>query len=347
MRLHSGAARKFEHAIAMLILLILIAIAVGVYVRQRDVNMARFGVAPAQEAEQLKTPKADEAPHPPGLFAELAIGDLSPVGNTETYNADNLYEKIDGKAPMYIESGFNLLTTQRFASKDNPELGLELYLYDMGNSRNAFSVYSRQKRAEAEDLRYMPFGYKTSNAIYISHGRYYIEMIGFAESQELIDAMREVARKFLGQLGTREDDKIAEMGYFPAEGTIVGSWKLQLTDAFGFDGLTDTYSAKYKVGERTVTIFFSKCSNASEAQKVARSYSDFLVANGAKVGTVLNDALKAANASVLDFYGSTEIVFSTGVFVGGVHEADDRQTAEKAAEVLLERLNKISGEIDG
>jgi len=338
MRLLPGRAEKLESAVAILILLILIATAVGVYVRQRDVNMGRFGIVAGQTSEQPNVQKAYESGP---SFGGLATGDFSPAGNVETYDTDNLYEKINGKAPMYQEAGFVLLTTQRFASGKNPDLGFELYLYDMGNLRNAFSVYSRQKRADAADLPDIPFGYKTSNAVYISHGKYYIEMIGFAESEELISAMKSITQKLLTQLPSDEKNKIAELSFFP-QGTVSGSWKLQLKDAFGFDGLTDTYSAQYKTGDKTVAIFFSRRDNAEDAQVVAKSYRDFLVANDAKVVSPDNEALKSANASVLDFYGSTEIVFSAGNFVGGVHEANDRQAALKAAEFLIGRLKEIN-----
>jgi hypothetical protein len=36
------------------------------------------------------------------------------------------------------------------------------------------------------------------------------------------------------------------------------------------------------------------------------------------------------------------MVFSTGVFVGGVHEANDKQAAQKAAEILMSRLKEIN-----
>ena len=44
----------------------------------------------------------------------------------------------------------------------------------------------------------------------------------------------------------------------------------------------------------------------------------------------------------VDFYGSFEIVFPAGIFVGGVHEADNKQAAEKGAEVLIGRLKEIN-----
>ncbi len=176
MHLISGRARTLESAVGVLILLILVATAVGIYFLQRDFNMARFGIASEQEQH----------------------GDFPPVGKAETYNTDNLYEKIDGKAPMYQEAGFVKLTTQRFAAKSNSELGFELYNYDMNNAKNAFSVYSRQKRADATDLSDLgasAFGYVAGNAICISLGKNYIEMIGSAESNELVDGMKGIAQK--------------------------------------------------------------------------------------------------------------------------------------------------------
>jgi hypothetical protein len=327
MQLISGRARTLESAVGVLILLILVATAVGIYFIQRDFNMARFGIASEQEQQ----------------------GDFPPIGKAETYNNDNLYEKIDGKAPMYQEAGFVKLDTQRFAAKSNSEIGFELYTYDMNNTENAFSVYSRQKRADATDLSDLgasAFGYVAGNAICISLGKNYIEMIGSAESNELVDGMKGIAKDLSAKYKPTDKDKIVELGYFP-EGTVAGSWKLQIDNAFGFDGLTDAYSAQYKVGDKAVSIFFSRRKNADEAKTVAKNYYDFLITNGAKAVTVDSEILKSAGTSVVDFYGSFEMVFSAGVFVGGVHEADNKQAAEKGAEVLIDQLKKVTGEIGG
>ena len=237
MHIFSGRARTFESAVGMLILLIMIATAVGIYIISQDYNMARFGISASQQESG---------------------GDFPPVGKVETYNNDNLYEKIDGKAPMYQEAGFVKLTAQRFAAKSNSELGFELYIYDMNNAKNAFSVYSRQKRADVTDLNDLgasAFGYVAGNEICISLGRNYIEMIGSAESNELVDGMKGIAKDMSAKFKPTDNDKIAELGYFPVEGTVAGSWKLQIDNAFGFDGLTNAYSALYKSAIKRLRYF--------------------------------------------------------------------------------------------
>jgi len=341
MRQNSGRARTLESAIGIIYLFHLVIVVAALLVIQSRFDMARFGVG--QTAAAGEQPQSGSTSNPIekiGLPFKPTKGFL-PAGKAEIYDNDTLYEKIDGRAPMYQETGFVKLTTQRFASDANAELGFEQYLYDMGNTRNAFSVYSRQKRTDVidmPDLDAKGFAYKTTNSIYITHGQYYIEMVGFAESDELLSAMKGIAQKLIAQLPVVEKDKITEIGIFPPE-IVPGSVQLQIIDAYGFDGLTDTWSAKYMVNDKAVTIFFSKRNNADEAKKVAKSYNDFLIGNGAKVID--------ANVSALDFLGSTEIVFAKGHFVGGVHEADDRNAALKAADALSKRLNEISEKTGG
>jgi hypothetical protein len=343
MRQNSGRARTLESVIGIIFLFHLLIVVVVLLIIQSRFDMARFGQASSKDyalASIGQTAIAEQISNTPNK----RVGDyqdFTPKGKAEMYDTDNLYEKIDGKAPMYQDTGFVKLTTQRFANNTNSELGFEQYLFDMGNTRNAFSVYSRQKRTDVIDLPDLDekgFAYRTTNSIYVCHGQYYIEMVGFAESDELVNAMKGIAVKLLAHLPVDEKDEITEIGIFP-RGIVAGSVQLQIIDAYGFDGLTNTWSALYKVNDKAVTIFFSKRSNADEAKKVAKSYYDFMISNGAKVID--------SGVSSLDFMGSTEIVFAAGSFVGGVHEADDRQAAEKAAEVFSEHLEKISEKTSG
>jgi len=334
----SGRARTFETVVSLIILLIMIGTAVAIYMISREYNMVRYGVSSPMGSGAQSTGQELQ-------FSGLATKDLSLVGKAETYNYDNLYEKIDGKAPMYQETGFVQLDTQRFALKSNSELGFELCIYDMNNAKNAFSVYSRQKRADVTDLNNLGdavFGYVAGNEICLSLGKNYIEIIGSAESNELVDKMEDVAKDLITKFKPTDKDKITELAYFPPQGTVAGSWKLYIDNGFGFDGLNNNYTALYKSGDKTVTIFFSKRKNADEAKTVAKNYYNFLVTNGAKGIPADSEILKSSGASVADFYGAFEIVFPAGVFVGGVHEASDKQAAEKAAEILIGRLKEIN-----
>ena len=322
-------ARRLESVISICILAILFLIGLGIFIKQFDYDMSRFGIGTAA------IPKFEI----PFELSSLVPAGFETPSKTEIYNPENLYEKINGKAPLYTESGFEELSTQRFVSISDQSLWMELFVYDMATVRNAFSVYSIQRRAEAELFAPMRFAYKTSNALYLVHGKYYIELVGSSESAELFRATAEVARKIRANLVVDYDTEIAELALFPREDLVRESIKLYPANAFGFEGLTNTFSAQYKFGSDTITTFLSRRSGPQDAQTVAESYYNFLIDNG---GAAKQPANKILRGKIVDFYDTTEIVFAIGSFVGGVHEAENQQAAEKLAEILINKLNEVA-----
>jgi len=328
-----GRARRLESIISVCLLVVLFLIGIGVFVKQSDVDMSRFGI------EAAAVPK-------PEILADL--GPLTPAGfeilsTTEIYDSGNLYEKINGKATLYLDSGFEKLLTQRFVNKDDENLWMELFVYDMSNIANAFSVYSTQKRPDVEMLSfaYPRFHYKTGNGLFFVHGKYYVEAVGSSETAELLRAMVDIAQRISGVLAPDADARTleVEMALFPKENIVPGSIKLYLTSTFGYEGLTDTFAAKYTCGDETVTAFLSKRGDHKEARKIAESYYNFLIDNG---GTAKQTSNKILKGKIVDFYGTTEIVFATGPFVGGIHEADNQHSAEKLAVKLINKLSEAA-----
>jgi len=331
---------RLESTLSIVLLAVLLLIAAAVLVKQACFDMARFGL----DAAGTLYPGDGQGswPQVPRL-AELAPDGYAPFSRQQRYEPSNLYEKIDGKAPFYIEAGLQELLTQRFVSRADDKLWMELYLFDMADVKNAFSVYSSQRRAGVEDLAGIRFAYKTSNGLYFVHGRYYVELLGSAESLELLGAMTEVAEALVRTIRPGQVSDIPELALFPSDGVVPGSFKLVLKDAFGFDGLTEVFLCRYEADGGRVTAFISRCADAAAARKTAKSYLDFLVDNGATPKSATNGTLLASGAKILDFYGTTEIVFTAGAFLGGIHEAEDRQRAERLAAKMIEKLTKLAG----
>ena len=322
-------AKRLETAVSACLLAALLLIGVGVFIKQSDYDMGRFGMDTATVSKfEISSDLSSLAPY-----------GFKTLSGIETYGAENLYEKINGKAPFYIESGFEKLFTQRFVNKDNKNIGMELYLFDMSTVKGAFSVYSVQRRAGAEEPADMRFAYRTSNALYFAYNRYYVELVGWSESAELFEAIRETARKIRSKLTADKVTEIAELRFFPQEDLVSGSVRLYLADAFGFEGLTNTFTARYQVDGEIITAFLSRRVDSKEAEAIAQSYHRFLIENGA---VVKNAADKTLQGRVVDFYGTTEIVLGTGPFVAGVHEAEDQQSAEKLAVMLISKLSEVA-----
>ncbi|MDD5064424.1 MAG: hypothetical protein PHQ35_06655 [Phycisphaerae bacterium] len=331
-------AKRLESVIGICLLVILALTGVGIFIRQSNYDISRYGMdAAAVSKTEIQNSKAETGFE----LSTLAPAGFETLSKAESYNADSLYEKIDGKAPLYLEAGFKELTTQRFVSKSDPNLWMELYIYDMGNIRNGFCVYSVQKRAEAEASESMPLAYGTSNSMYLVHGKYYVEIIGSAESDKMVRAIMKLAQNTQANLAIEPGGGITEFAFFPQENLVPGSFKLYLVSAFGFEKLTDIFTARYKVGEENVTAFIGKRADLKEAEAIAESYRSFLIENGAVAKNTDNKTLAG---KILDSYGTTEIVFTVGPFVSGIHEAEDQQAAEKTAEILINKLKSLNNE---
>ena len=67
-------------------------------------------------------------------FSPLPQG-LKPLTAPETFKADTLSDKIDGKAELYLSAGFNRLFSQRFRDEKASDLWIEAFVYDMGNGK--------------------------------------------------------------------------------------------------------------------------------------------------------------------------------------------------------------------
>ncbi len=149
--------------------------------------------------------------------------------------------------------------------------------------------------------------------------------------------MIETTQKIQTNLPIDKAAHIPELSFFPQENLVAGSHKLYLASAFGFEGFTDIFTAQYKLGDETITAFFSKRSDSRDAQLVAKSYYNFLLENGGELKPAINKTLEG---KVVDFYDTTEIVSAAGPFVFGIHEAESQQSAEKIAITLINKLSK-------
>jgi len=332
----SKRRRGLESAVSILLVVVLVFIGAGVLLRQFGAGVQRFGIGGGvyREGESVESGKSS-----PG---GVSLSSYSPTGyeavsGMEVFGADSLYEKINGKAPFYTEVGFERLFAQRFVSVEDSSLWMEFFVFDMGGAANAFSVYSRQRRSDADILPICgpSFGYGTGNGIYFVHGRYYVEMVGSAESGRLIEAMTEAAESFKSKVQVEEAGGLEMLERLAIDGQVPGSVQLYLKDAFGFSGLSDVFTCRYLIDGEEVTGFMSRKESAAAAERAAGSYRSFIMENGAEK-TEADD--KRLGSAVFDFYGTFEIIVAVDEFVVGVHEAPDKRRAERVAVRVIEAV---------
>jgi hypothetical protein len=326
---------RTEQIIGFVILLGLAVIAGGVYHQQFVFNPAVLTakmITPSA-ARMVSAPAASEAS--PALPPELTV-----MSAPENFGPDDVYNKIDGKADLYLTAGFVHLTCQRFALKATNDNWMEWFVYDMGGLPQAFAVFSLQRRAEGKTIGLTPFAYQTDNALYFVSGRYYVEAVTAMPVPAMMKGMLAMAQAFVVS-HPPGPSLIPELKLFPSENREADNDGLQMADAFGFDGFTNVFTAKYQLPlgktNAEVLAFLKIAPTAGDAAALRDAYRSFLRSNG---GTEMDSGGGATLGKPIKFMDTFEIVFAQSNFVAGVHAAPDAVSAEKVSQQLADRLRK-------
>lgn len=320
---------RTESAAGYLILLALVGVCFWVYDRQSRFDPSVLVIIGARQGITGSGASVSMAESP---FRDFIPAGLEPMGAPERFDAETLSEKIDGKAELYLSSGFLSLVCQRFVSAGDNRLWLEVFVYDMGDPRNAFSVFSSQRREDAEEVGLTRFAYRTENALFMAHGREYVEIVG--SDAALADVILSVGRLFIDGRPPLEEE-LGEVSLFPAQGLDPASITLLSANVFGYEALDQTYTAVYQYGKWRLMAFASLRASAEEAENLALGYVRFLLDHG---GTLVESGLPIPGARTVRLFETHEVVFVKGTRLAGVHEADDRETAEALAVKLYESL---------
>ena len=322
---------KTEIYVGYTILTVLLVISGGILLKQSHYNPSIFKPTTLQpERPALKSPPASS----PADLIQYAPKSLSALTPAETFGPENLSDKINGKAELYLSAGFVGLVSQRFAFEDEPSAWMEAYIYDMGSPKGSYAVYSLQKRSDGTELDTGDFAYRTENALYFVHGSYYVEMVASVAQERMAESILSFGGNFIRNTttGTQAFD---EFVLFPIKHLNKGSISLLPTDAFGFQQFDSIFTAQYEMGDTELTAFLSQRKSPAEAARLVESYTSFLREFG---GTELKSNLNIPGVKLVEIMDTFELFFSRGSILAGVHGAEDRKVAEELALMLNQSL---------
>jgi hypothetical protein len=139
------------------------------------------GLSPAEiETELAAVPEPQRK-----IAGMLPLGDLPPdwtVGKSgehhlESFNADNLYEKIDGRAESFIQYGVKGMAYAFYHPTGDPSNELQLYVFEMADPLKALGKYGSEKPDEFKTVAIGNEGYTTAGSMLFYSGRYYTQIV--------------------------------------------------------------------------------------------------------------------------------------------------------------------------
>jgi len=323
--------------LSMVILFILLVIGVSIFITQ-----SHFNPGILQKDALLPEPNKDKPSSqlsPNASFVPLPEG-IQPLTATEIFDDSNLSDKINGKAELYLSAGFTRLVSQRFRDERATDLWMEAFVYDMGNSQNAFSVFSTQRRQDAESLGLAKYAYRTPNALFLIHDRYYVEIIASKVSGQVLQPVKMMAETFIRNTPA-EAATVNETELFPKQELVKNSIALVSSDAFGYDGFDKIYTAEYEFDDHSLMAYLSHRRTPVEAKELASAYTVFLLAFG---GQNVEVKLPIKGARLIEILDTYEIVFPHGSYLAGIREAATINQAKTLAIRLYHRIKEGGNE---
>lgn len=318
------------------VLAVLAAVAVWLFVRQAQFNPAVIvAMNHPQGAARVIVGKQSGPATLTASFLEDLQGypALSPV---ESYNPETLSDKIDGKAELYLASGFQEMACRSFAAGDAGQARVEAFLYAMESPKDAFAVFSGQRRPGADQLSLTANAYATENAVFLTRDRFYIELVADHASPEIRPALESLAQALLTAM-PRENSQTADADLFPAEGLHKDSMRLAVSDALGMEGLANVYTADYTLKNGEAGAFLAVRESADEARAQAEAYAKFLAANGFKK---INPDGAPAGGTVMAMDNMVQVVMAKGRVLTGVHDSTNQEAALELAGALAKSLEE-------
>jgi hypothetical protein len=280
----------------------------------------------AAVAGQSDIPSSAIAP-PPGLKAS---------GPAEGFSPETLWEKINGGAEFYLSAGFVSLTSQLYEGIEDADSMIEVNIYHMGSILNAFSVFSLQRRDNAQAIDVTRFAYQTENTVYLVHGPFYMEILWILPLDGGISVLKLLAEQFVRETPIKGED-LPQLALFPAQNRVKGSVSLISKDAFGFEPLDNVFTAEYVVDQERVTAYISKRKTAQEAGALVTRLHKYFKNFG---GRTIQPNIANRDARMIEIMGTFDLMFSMGEYFAGVHEAPTQKQAEEIAEMLAASLQE-------
>lgn len=264
-----------------------------------------------------------------GIFpSSLLEGGWSLRGRVETYDPDNLYEKINGAAEQYLSFGFQRL---HYLTLEEEGRSLILELYDQTRFRNALGIFAAQRDASRKVLgEGTLYYYPTSVGAVGIHGNYLFKIAGSEASAPMTDKTEQLL------------EVVAALPTSPGGGSEVftlmtgplgipfESVAYQKQDVFQYDFLGDVWFGS-PAGAGEARYFVHRAGSVEEASSL---YGQLAEEQAYEYAVVEED-----EGGALFRHEFLETFFAArhaGSWLYGVDGAGDRATAER----LLSRLDE-------
>jgi hypothetical protein len=311
--------------------------------------------SPAIEAALAKTPPDQRRIAALLPLASLPIGwSLSARADDppfESFNAANLYEKINGRAESFIQFSVKGMACAAYHNAADPNTEVQFYLFEMGDPFKALGKFGSEKPDEAKVIDLGAEGYTSGGSVYFYADRYYAIVEVGEDNPKLtefaIDLARRVARQIMPPTETQPAAAPAPtpaaqpatpqamFALLPLE-PAKSAPKYVAQDVFGYSFLSDVFLADYQSYGGAFQGFLRPYPSPEAARQAFDDYLAAVKKDGGEIKPI--DAPGAERAVLCSNIGLYDAVFLKGNALAGANGATTERPAIEFAKKFAQSL---------
>lgn len=265
---------------------------------------------------------------PQELAADLPLvagWKISP--ETEVFRRDNLYERINGAAPLFLENNFQEMTSMEY-TQGNDYITIQAYRH--ATPEDAFGMFASERSPDL--AHYEGIGGEAQgdgSSLYFFAGCMYVKMMASNESEAIAQAMQEIARSLAGKIDLKAGYPLIFQS-FPEESLIPYTQAYITANYIGHEFLKPAYVADYSLFDRKVQLFVIDGQTSEGAHRILSDYFAF---------TKQPQDFTEGDFNVKDRYNGNLPVVWTGHYIVGAFDSEGRDFPEEIYP-FLHQFNK-------
>ena len=243
------------------------------------------------------------------------------------YTPLNLWEKIDGRAEVYLSFGMRRMCFGTYHHRADPGQALDVYWYEMAEPEGAFGIYRAEAGGHTTKIDVGNDGYRAGGSVTFWKGRDYVRVETRGEDEATAAAGLAVALAIAKRIQGAGEELWAE-NLLPREGRTHEELDYHGENAFSLDFLSDVFSADYATDGKTYSAFIHRAVNEVESGKLLETYAAFFKNYGKVLERGRTDGIEFI---VGESGGIVDAAFVVGVYLGGVNNTADAALAKARA----------------
>lgn len=237
-----------------------------------------------QQAEPASQAKAEAKGSPQMLAllpADNEVQGWTVAKPARSFNADTLYELIDGAADGFIAYGVREVVTSEYKQAGTGAQAV-IEIYQMKDPLNAYGKYSEERNPEYQFLQVGNEGYSGGTSLNFWTGDYYVKMTTFEEKDAVKQELAKLARAVAGKVKA-PGAAPQEVSYFPKDNLLPHTDRYIPQDVLAQSYFSNGFEARYKGGDKESKLVLIALPDEGAAKDGLARYKQAVAKDGAKL----------------------------------------------------------------